>query len=264
MFLELRDAVPGGGGAGPRFLFCPTQYCGMMAEPSIEASPYLVALGAGLFHEVDVFWTGPSIVSRSVTVEHVRAVAAVSCATAALRPGSGAVARRVPLFTLLLAAPRVGAAAAAVPVGQPARERLRRWAPGVHWAVRRPGRWCAPPPLRTVHCRTRDSRAGSPPHVGIGAHIAGVVSNPNCEYEANYCPLATLGAWAAAARRGEAYAPRDAMAAALAAWLPRFHITVGSLGCGWTPRDLGLLSDMFYLPFDVRARAGRVPRDVCV
>jgi protein O-GlcNAcase/histone acetyltransferase len=55
-----------------RFLFCPTPYCGRMAERNLGGEGYLITLGRELLPEIDVFWTGPEIISREITVAHVR------------------------------------------------------------------------------------------------------------------------------------------------------------------------------------------------
>ena len=55
-----------------RFLFCPTPYCGRMAERQLGGAGYLDTLGRLLLPEVDVFWTGPEIISREITVAHAR------------------------------------------------------------------------------------------------------------------------------------------------------------------------------------------------
>jgi len=55
-----------------RFLFCPTAYCGRMAERKLGGGGYLSTLGRELLPEIDVFWTGPDIISREITVAHVR------------------------------------------------------------------------------------------------------------------------------------------------------------------------------------------------
>ncbi len=57
---------------GARFLFCPTPYCGRMAESKLGGDGYLSTVGRELLPEIDVFWTGPEIVSREITVAHVR------------------------------------------------------------------------------------------------------------------------------------------------------------------------------------------------
>ena len=67
MFRWTRERSP-----GARFLFCPTPYCGRMAERSYGGEGYLSAIGRELLPEIDVFWTGPEIISREITVAHIR------------------------------------------------------------------------------------------------------------------------------------------------------------------------------------------------
>lgn len=54
-----------------RFLFCPTPYCGRMAEARLGGEGYLTTIGQELLPEIDVFWTGPEIISREIGVAHV-------------------------------------------------------------------------------------------------------------------------------------------------------------------------------------------------
>jgi beta-N-acetylglucosaminidase len=54
------------------FLFCPTDYCGRMAKPSLSDSAYLQELGEHLHQGIDIFWTGPEIVSEEITVKSVQ------------------------------------------------------------------------------------------------------------------------------------------------------------------------------------------------
>lgn len=62
-----RERAPAG-----RFLFCPTAYCGRMAEARLGGEGYLAILGRELAPEIDVFWTGPEIISRTISVAHMR------------------------------------------------------------------------------------------------------------------------------------------------------------------------------------------------
>jgi len=55
-----------------RFLFCPTPYCGRMAERKLGGDGYLATIGRELLPEIDVCWTGPEIISSEITVAHVR------------------------------------------------------------------------------------------------------------------------------------------------------------------------------------------------
>ena len=57
---------------GSLLLFCPTAYCGRMAERKLGGEDYLPTLGRELLPGVDVFWTGPEIVSQEITLGHVQ------------------------------------------------------------------------------------------------------------------------------------------------------------------------------------------------
>jgi protein O-GlcNAcase / histone acetyltransferase len=54
------------------FLFCPTPYCGRMAEHHHGGADYLSILGRELSPEIDIFWTGPEIISAEIGVAHLR------------------------------------------------------------------------------------------------------------------------------------------------------------------------------------------------
>lgn len=54
------------------FLFCPTDYCGRMARPSVTECQYLQELGEYLHQDIDVFWTGSEIVSEEISVESIQ------------------------------------------------------------------------------------------------------------------------------------------------------------------------------------------------
>ncbi|KAF2365124.1 Beta-N-acetylglucosaminidase [Trinorchestia longiramus] len=61
----------------PKFMFCPTQYCSTRAVPTVQTSEYLNTLGSKLAPEIDIMWTGPKVISKTLTVEHIREVSAV-------------------------------------------------------------------------------------------------------------------------------------------------------------------------------------------
>jgi protein O-GlcNAcase/histone acetyltransferase len=67
----LRQRSPAG-----RFLFCPTPYCGRMAESRLGGDDYLITIGRELWPWIDVFWTGPEIVSREISAAHIGEIAA--------------------------------------------------------------------------------------------------------------------------------------------------------------------------------------------
>lgn len=57
--------------------FCPTPYCGRMAAAQLGGAGYLEIVGQRLAPAIDVFWTGPDIVSREIPVAHVRELRSV-------------------------------------------------------------------------------------------------------------------------------------------------------------------------------------------
>ena len=59
------------------FLFCPTDYCARMAKPSVKNSEYLQELGKHLDKSIDIFWTGPEIVSETITSASIRELSKV-------------------------------------------------------------------------------------------------------------------------------------------------------------------------------------------
>jgi hypothetical protein len=60
-----------------RFVFCPTAYCGRMAQAGLGGPDYLSTVGRELRPEIDIFWTGPEIISREIPLAHVRELGAV-------------------------------------------------------------------------------------------------------------------------------------------------------------------------------------------
>lgn len=60
---------------GEALLFCPTDYCGAMARPSVAESPYLRELGERLVPAIEVLWSGPEVISERITPSHAREVA---------------------------------------------------------------------------------------------------------------------------------------------------------------------------------------------
>src|SRR5437867_2494777 len=54
-----------------RLWFCPTAYCGAMAKPSVNACAYLREIGERLHPAIEILWTGPEIVSETITVESI-------------------------------------------------------------------------------------------------------------------------------------------------------------------------------------------------
>jgi hypothetical protein len=56
---------------------CPAVYCTRMAGQQPADSAYLRALGKHLHTGVDIFWTGPEIISPTISADHLRDVATV-------------------------------------------------------------------------------------------------------------------------------------------------------------------------------------------
>lgn len=53
----------------PRFLFCPTEYCASRSIPSVKNSEYLHTVGRVLHEQIDVMWTGPQVISKTISVD---------------------------------------------------------------------------------------------------------------------------------------------------------------------------------------------------
>lgn len=183
LFRWTRDRSP-----AARFLFCPTPYCGRMARRRLGGEGYLSTLGRELLPEIDVFWTGPEIISREITVAHVQELRQVL--------------RRKPLIWDNLHANDYDG---------------RRF-------------FCGPYAGRPLELRNE---------------VAGLLSNPNCEFALNYVPLLTLSEFV---RHPVAagWNVRQSYLAAMREWQPRFAM----LGQPAIPEDLVLLGDVYYLPHE--------------
>lgn len=175
-----------------RLIFCPTAYCGRMAQPTVPENPYLRELGGKLAPEIDVFWTGPHIVSDTIPVESIRELAAV----------------------------------------------LRR------------------PPVLWDNLLANDydmRRLYLGPFVGrspeLRGKVAGILLNPNCQFEANYVGVHTLGQYL---RQGDGFRAGPAYERALAEWLGEFEPAVGD---PLTLDELRLLADFLHLPTEFGATA---------
>jgi protein O-GlcNAcase/histone acetyltransferase len=169
-----------------RFLFCPTPYCGRMAERNYGGEGYLATIGRELLPEIDVFWTGPEIISREIPVAHIRDLQSIL--------------RRKPLL----------------------------------WD--------------NLHANDYDGRrffcgpyAGRAP--ALRGEVAGLLTNPNCEFVLNYVPLRTLADFVKCESNWDA---RQAYLSAMREWLPRF----ATVGQPLTLEDLILFGDSYYLPYE--------------
>jgi len=181
-----------------RLWFCPTAYCGRMAGGVVKKCDYLREIGERLDRDIDIFWTGPEIVSESISPASIRELQTVL--------------KRKPLI----------------------------------WD--------------NLHANDYDLRriylgpyAGRSPQ--LRADVRGILSNPNCEFAANFVPLRTLALFA---QSEKTWQPRKAFQRALKEWLPEFASRAKD---PVTLRDLELLGDMFYLPYGSGESAIRFPND---
>ena len=57
--------------SGGRLIFCPTPYCQRMADNQHGGANYLNEVGRYLDSDIDLFWTGPEIISSEITIESI-------------------------------------------------------------------------------------------------------------------------------------------------------------------------------------------------
>ena len=62
---------------GTKLYFCPTDYCGAFVKHDLKGSSYLNTIGRGLHPAVEIMWTGPDIVSKTIDLPHVLEIGAV-------------------------------------------------------------------------------------------------------------------------------------------------------------------------------------------
>ncbi len=72
-----RRLLPASNGTSHSLALCPAVYCTRMAGQAPSDSAYLCALGEQLHPGVDIFWTGPEIISPAISADHLREVTAV-------------------------------------------------------------------------------------------------------------------------------------------------------------------------------------------
>lgn len=177
----------------PVLFFCPTPYCAAMATPSLLECEYLQTVGSELPSDYHILWTGPTIVSEDITVEHVAEVASVI--------------KRKPLIWDNLHANDYD--------------------------------------LRRIYLGPVEGRCSE-----LKQHISGILSNPNCEFAANFIPLRTLSIYVST----QNYVTKKALECAIKEWIPVFDGYDGSalgeatMSETLTQEDVKLLVDMLYLP----------------
>jgi protein O-GlcNAcase/histone acetyltransferase len=169
-----------------RLAMCPTAYCERMSRAGLGGPGYLEALGRLLDPAIDVFWTGPDIISREISPAHAREVRALL--------------RRKPLI----------------------------------WD--------------NLHANDYDGRRMfCGPYAGRDTalldDVAGILSNPNCEWPLNAIPLRTLAGFV---RAGGTWDARRAYLDGVRAWSHAFETVHGPGAFD----DLVLFLDCYYLPHE--------------
>jgi protein O-GlcNAcase/histone acetyltransferase len=180
------------------FLFCPTPYCSRMDLEGLGGEDYLETLGRELDPSIHVFWTGPEIISKEISEEHISEL----------------------------------------------RKRLQR-APLI-WDNYHANDY----DLRRLYTGPIDGR----PKVASDC-LSGVMLNPNCEFEANFVPVYSLGRYVS---HESPYSAEDAFQSGLALWREEFE----GVGDPWTEDELQLFASIFYLPFAQGPLAEEMVRDV--
>ena len=166
--------------SGLSLLFCPTVYCGQMADYDIKGNAYLNELGELLHEEIGIFWTGPKVVSVEIKVESIKELQQVI--------------KRKPII----------------------------------WD--------------NFHANDYDIRQiFFGPYSGrsleLKNEVAGILSNPNCQFWANYNPLRTLGMFNVEI---DSWNPRQAFLESSREWIRYFgneELTVD---------EIQLLGDCYY------------------
>jgi protein O-GlcNAcase/histone acetyltransferase len=166
--------------SGLPLFFCPTVYCGQMADDDVKGNTYLNELGELLHKQIGFFWTGPKIVSEEITVESIKELEKVI--------------KRKPII----------------------------------WD--------------NIHANDYDIRQiFFGPYSGrsleLKNELAGILSNPNCQFWANYNPLRTLGMFNVEI---DSWNPRQAFLQSSKEWIQFFgndELTVN---------EIQLLGDCYY------------------
>ena len=166
--------------SGLPLIFCPTVYCGQMADDDVPGNAYLNELGDSLHEEIGIFWTGPKIVSEEITVESIKELQQVI--------------KRKPIIWDNLHANDYD--------------------------------------IRQIFLGPYSGRS-----LELKNKVAGILSNPNCQFWANYNPLRTLSMYII---ESESWNPRQAYFDSSEEWMQYFgndELTVD---------EIQLLGDCFY------------------
>ena len=162
-------------------IFCPTVYCGQMADYDVQRNAYLNELGESLHEKIGLFWTGPEVVSKEIPVESIQELRKII--------------KRKPII----------------------------------WD--------------NLHANDYDIRQiFFGPYSGrsleLKNEVAGILSNPNCQFWANYNPLRTLAMYSI---ESESWNQRQAFMDSSKEWLQYFG------NDELTFDEIQLLGDCFYI-----------------
>lgn len=154
-------------------LFFRLEYCDSLCSPSVSKSPYLQTVGEDLLPSITVVWTGEARLRLSTTALHPHSLSHVHLVASPFA-GTKVISRKLSLDSLA----------------------------EVESVLQRP-----PLIWDNLHANDYDSRRlflgpfkGREPR--LRGRLSGLLLNPNCEFEANYIPLHTLGSWFRTATNG--------------------------------------------------------------
>jgi len=182
-------------------LFCPTIYCGRMANYEVKESEYLQEIGEKLNAKVVIFWTGPEVISPEISIESIIELQSVI--------------RRKPLIWDNLHANDYD---------------LHRVFVGPY--------------------------SGRPPE--LQKETVGIMSNPNCEFWANYIPLKSLALFLQS--ESNEWNPREVYLQLIPEWTHYFGEH------RFSQDEIVFFGDCFYLPFQLGEKSVeflRIISDTC-
>nr|CAD7257175.1 unnamed protein product [Timema shepardi] len=200
----------------PRFMLCPTQYCAARATPNVQNSEYLNTLGAKLAPEIDIMWTVVDVLQCSLPshvllfvlrflqyyhhfIKKLLSIQSLVCQNNALIETMPVAETKhtfiifivIVIFImfyvlpiLLFPGPKVISRILTVESIEEITDVLRR--PPVIWD--------------NIHANDYDQkRVFLGPYSGrspdLIPKLRGVLTNPNCEYGANFVAIHTLAQW---------------------------------------------------------------------
>ena len=162
------------------FLFCPTEYCGSRATPTVAESQYLKHIGSELHPNIDIMWTGEAACIVKFIVIEMPGVSPHTHRSMLLHTHT----HTHTYFIINILGPKVISKTISVASIDKLSKVLRR--PPVIWD--------------NLHANDYDQRRlFLGPYSGrsttLISKLNGVLTNPNCEYGANYIPVHTLAQW---------------------------------------------------------------------